>query len=65
MPDKPRKDPMCILWASEHRNVLTEIADQCDVTPQFVHMVLYRYRKSRDGKVERALRERGAPLSWK
>jgi hypothetical protein len=56
---------MCILWASEHRNVLTEIADQCDVTPQFVHMVLYRYRKSKDGKVERALRERGAPLSWK
>lgn len=57
-----RKDPMAILWASANRNALTEIAGICNCTPQFVHYCLYGKRKSKDGKVERELRERGAPI---
>lgn len=64
MPEKPRKNPMAILWASAHRNTLTEVAKQCGVTPQFCHYVLYGMRRSKDGKVERLLRELGAPVKW-
>jgi len=60
----PRKDPMIVLWASAHRNVLSELARQFNVTPQFCHMVLYAHRKSRDGRIERALRELGAPIKF-
>lgn len=64
MPDrKPvRKDPMAILWAAANRNALTEIAGACDCTPQFVHYVLYAQRRSKDGRVERMLRDMGAPV---
>ncbi len=58
----PRKDPMAILWAHGHRNALTQVADRLGVTPQFCHYVLYGQRKSKDGRVERALRELGAPV---
>lgn len=58
----PRKDPMCVLWASSNRNALTNIARDCGVTPQFVHYVLYGLRRSKEGKVERLLRELGAPI---
>ncbi len=58
----PRKDPLAILWAASHRNVLTKIADQMGVSPQFVSMVLHKRRKSKDGRIERALREIGAPV---
>ncbi len=60
----PRKDPMAILWASSHRNAMTEIAKRLHVTPQFVHMVLYARRRSEDGRVEMALKEMGAPVRW-
>jgi hypothetical protein len=60
-----RKNPMAILWASAHRNVLTQVARECKCTPQFVHYCLYGLRKSKDGKVERMLREQGAPVVWK
>ncbi len=60
----PRKDPMAILWASSHRNAMTEIAGELHVTPQFVHMVLYARRRSADGRVERALKALGAPVKW-
>jgi hypothetical protein len=60
-----RKDPLCILWVAENRNTLTEIADLCDCSPQFVSLVLHQRRKSKDGRVERALRDRGAPLVTK
>jgi hypothetical protein len=60
----PRKDPMVVLWAAAHRNALTEVAKKFDVTPQFCHMVLYARRKSRDGRIERALKEMGAPLKF-
>ena len=60
----PRKDPMAVLWASSHRNVLTEIAKQFDVSPQFCHMILYAKRRSKDGRIERALKELGAPVKW-
>lgn len=58
----PRKDPLAILWAANNRNSLTEIAVRLHVTPQFVSMCLHKRRKSKDGRVERALREMGAPL---
>lgn len=58
----PRKDPMAVLWASNHRNSLTEIARQFGVTPQFCHMILYSKRRSKDGRIERALKELGAPI---
>jgi hypothetical protein len=58
----PRKDPLAILWVSAHRNALKQIADQFKVTPQFVHYCLYGRRKSADGRIERALRELGAPV---
>jgi hypothetical protein len=57
-----KKDPAAILWVHTHRNALTEIAAKCDCSPQFVSYCLYGLRHSRDGKVERLLRERGAPL---
>jgi hypothetical protein len=64
MPERipPRKDPMAILWAANNRNMLTEVARECDVTPQFVHYCLYGQRRSKDGKVERALKLLGAPV---
>ncbi len=58
----PRKDPLAILWAANNRNALTEIANRMGTSPQFVSMVLHRRRKSKDGRVERALREMGAPV---
>jgi hypothetical protein len=60
----PRKDPMAVLWVNSHRNVLTEVAKQCHCTPQFAHFVLYGMRKSKDGRVERLLREAGAPIKF-
>jgi hypothetical protein len=42
--------------------MLTEVARECDVTPQFVHYCLYGQRRSKDGKVERALKLLGAPV---
>ena len=60
-----RKDPMVVLWASSHRNVLTQVARQFKVTPQFCHMVLYSKRKSKDYRIERALKELGAPIKWR
>ncbi len=66
MPDRPvpRKDPMAILWASSHRSSMAGIAKSHGVSSQFVSMVLYRRRKSKDGRIERALRELGAPVEW-
>lgn len=58
----PRKDPLAVLWSANNRNCLTEIATRMGVSPQFVSMVLHKRRKSRDGRVERALKEMGAPL---
>ena len=60
--DETRKDPAAILWTAANRNAMTEIAKQCDVTAQFVSLVLYGRRKSKDGKVERLLRAKGAPI---
>lgn len=53
-----------VVWVSNNRNKITELARSMRprVSPQFVHMVLYGHRKSRDGKVERKLRAMGAPL---
>lgn len=58
----PRKDPLAILWAAAHRNTMTIIAEEIGCTPQFVSMCLYGRRKSKDGRIERKLRELGAPV---
>lgn len=58
----PRKDPMVKLWVSDNRNVLTQIAQEYKVSPQFVHLVLYGKRKSLNRRIEYALKERGAPI---
>jgi hypothetical protein len=59
---KIKKDPMAVLWLNTHRNVLSEVARALKVSPQFVSMVLYGRRKSEDLRVERALKEKGAPI---
>lgn len=53
---------MAILWAAANRNALTEVAQVCGCSPQFVHYCLYGARKSKDGRVERMLRDMGAPV---
>lgn len=52
------------IWISHNRGKLTQIAAAVSpkVAPQFVTQVLRRHRKSKDGRVERMLREAGAPL---
>lgn len=50
-----------VVWVSQNRGILTSIADRANVTPQMVHMVLRGLRKSVGGKVERMLKEAGAP----
>lgn len=60
-----RKDPMAVLWAASNRNVLTEVARKFGVSPQFCHYVLYGKRRSEGLRIERALRELGAPIQVK
>jgi hypothetical protein len=62
MNEPPRKDPMAILWVAANRSALTEVAKQCGCSVQFVSYVLYGRKRSGDGKVERLLRELGAPI---
>ena len=60
--DKVRKDPLAILWVHTHRKALTEIAAKCGVSSQFCGYVLYGQRRSADGRIERLLRQAGAPV---
>lgn len=57
-----RKDPMTILWVHGHRGIIASVARDCKVTPQFVGYCLYGTRKSKDGRIERLLKEAGAPI---
>ncbi len=54
-----------LVWVSNNRGKLTEIARIAKVSPQFVHLVMHGSRSSKDGTVERLLREAGAPLADK
>ncbi len=49
------------LWVSKNRNVQTQIAGVAKCSPQFVNMVIKGTR--RHEKVERLLREAGAPVN--
>jgi len=49
-------------WVAVNRGVLTRIARDVKVSPQFVHQCLRKLRQSEDGRVERLLRQAGAPL---
>lgn len=48
------------LWVSKNRNIQTTIATSVPCSPQFVNMVIKGAR--RHEKVERLLREAGAPI---
>ena len=50
------------LWMAANWGALTRIAGRLKVTPQFVHQVLRGQRKSRNGRVERQLKDLGAPI---
>lgn len=52
-----------LVWVSNNRGKLTEIAGKASVSAQFVHLVLRGERSSSDGRVERLLREAGAPIA--
>jgi hypothetical protein len=54
--------PHMLVWVSDNRGAMTSIAEKAGVSPQFVHLVLRGARSSSDGRVERLLREKGAPL---
>lgn len=62
-PSPPVTDAL-LLWLARNRGVLKWVADQIRpaVTEQFVCMVARGKRKSKDGKVERLLRQKGAPI---
>lgn len=53
-----------ILWVQRNRGVIKEVAEMVRpvVTPAYVSMVAHGKKKSRDGRVERELRKKGAPL---
>lgn len=55
-------NPDIARWVAENPGVQGEIAEKCGCDRSFVSAVLHGRRKSRDGAVERELRERGAPL---
>ena len=58
-------DARAAQWVAANRGVLSRVAKAVrpPVTPQFVHQVLRGRRRSEDGRVERALKGVGAPLS--
>lgn len=58
------KDMAASMWVLRNRGQLSAIAARIrpPVSPQFVHLVLRGKRRSRGGKVERMLREAGAPV---
>ena len=58
----PEVSPELLAWISRNRGLMTQIADKAKVTPQFVHQVIHKRRNSKTGKVERLLREAGAPI---
>ena len=53
-----------IVWLAQNRGILTKVSKQMKppVTSQFVSQVCRGIRNSKDGKVERLLRQYGAPL---
>lgn len=51
-----------LIWRGRHHGILTLIAQEIGVSPQFVHLVLRGERSSTGGRVERLLRAYGAPL---
>ena len=55
-------DPKIIIWQSRNHGVLTAVANDIGCSVQFCHLVLRGRRRSKDGRVERLLREKGAPL---
>ena len=53
-----------LIWLAQNRGILTKVSLQVKppVSPQFVSQVYRGIRKSKDGKIERLLKQYGAPL---
>ena len=56
-----------LVWMSNNRGVLTRIAKSVSppVSPQFVHLVLRGERNSSHGRIEKLLKDHGAPVPTK
>jgi hypothetical protein len=55
-------DVLKTMWLRANKGVLSEVAKELDVSPQFVRMVYWRLRTGR--RVADRLRQRGAPIEW-
>jgi hypothetical protein len=60
MPAKNQID--LLLWLRAHRGILSMVARKARVTPQFVRLVFWGKRRSRDGQIERLLQRHGASM---
>lgn len=56
-------DPEIARWVAENPGAMREIAESCRCDRSFVSKVLHGQRKSKDGAVERELKDRGAPIA--
>jgi hypothetical protein len=56
--------PELILWIAQNRGLLSKIAKALKpaITPQYVSQIARGQKKSKDGGVERKLRESGWPM---
>ena len=52
-----------LAWIADHRGKCSEIAEQTGFSANFVSLVLYGQKRSKDGKIERLLRKAGAPVA--
>jgi hypothetical protein len=51
-----------ILWLRAHRGILSLVGRKTGYTPQFVRLVYWGERRSKDGSVERSLRRHEASM---
>ena len=49
-------------WIASNRGRMSELAQKAGCSPQFVYLVTRGKRKSKGGKVERMMRQAGAPI---
>lgn len=62
--DSLTESDVIFLWLRKNRGVCSKISRDCEVSPAFVHMILYGQPGgiSDDLRVEKALIEAGAPF---
>jgi hypothetical protein len=52
-----------ILWLRAHRGILSLVGRKTGYTPQFVRLVFWGERRSKDGRIERMLRRHEASMT--